>query len=65
MTLLFSLKLKIEIGKVLPNRLHLFLALKWISTNFCVILYRLFNGLFFGHFPKEKQITSTNSTMCL
>ena len=29
---MFSLKLKIEIGKVLPNRLHLILALKFVAA---------------------------------
>ena len=44
----------IEMGKVLPNILYLSLALKWVSKNFCVILYLLFNGFYFGHFQKEK-----------
>ena len=45
-------------GKVLPNRLYLFLALKWVSPDFCLILYFLFNGFYFGHFQKEKNKSS-------
>ena len=40
-------------GKVLPNRLYLFLALKWVSPNFCVIMYLLFNLLLWS-FSKGK-----------
>ena len=42
-------------GKVLPNRLYLFLALKWVSPKFCVILYLLFSGFYFGHFQKKNK----------
>lgn len=41
-------------GKVLPNRLYLSLALKWVSPNVCIIQYLLFNGFYFGHFQTEK-----------
>ena len=41
-------------GKDLPNRLHLFLALKWVSPNFVVILYLLFDVFYYGNFQKER-----------
>ena len=44
---------------------NLFLALKWVSPNFCVVLYLLFDGFYFGHFQKEKQINPRNDTMSL
>ena len=40
-------------AKILPNRLYLFLALKWVNPKFSVILYLLFNGLFLS-FSKRK-----------
>ena len=46
-------------GEILPNRLYLFLALKWDSPNFCVIIYLLFDG-FFGDVQIEKQIHPIN-----
>ena len=42
-------------GKVLPNRLYLLLVLKWVSPKFCVVLYLLFNGFYFGYFQKDKK----------
>ena len=54
---------RIEMGKVILNRLYLFLA--WNSPNFCVILYLLFNVFYFGHFQKENQINPINNTMSL
>ena len=47
-------------GEVLLNRLYLFLGLKWVSPNFCVILYLLFNGLYFGHLKKNKSSKQYN-----
>ena len=44
--------------KVLPNRLYLLLSLKWVNPNFCVILYLLFDGFYFGHFQKEECINN-------
>ena len=38
----------------LQNRQYLFLSWNWINPSFCVILYLLFNGLYFGNFQKEK-----------
>ena len=52
-------------GKVLANRLYLFLVLKWVSPNFCFILYILFNGFYFGHFQIEIEINPINNTMSL
>ena len=48
-------------GEVFPNRLYLFLALKLVSSNFCVILYVLFNGFFFGHFQKVRKNPISNT----
>ena len=48
-----------EMGKVLPNRLYIFLALKRVSPNFCVILYLLFNGFLFWSFSK-RTISKSN-----
>ena len=42
-------------GKVLLNRLYLFLKLKWFNPSFSVILYLLFNEFYFGHFQKKKK----------
>ena len=40
-------------------------GLKWVSPNFCVILYLLFNDFYFGHFQKEKKINTINNPMNL
>ena len=42
-------------AKVLPNRLYLFLTLKWVNPNFCVILYLLFNAFILFMFKKKKK----------
>ena len=42
-------------SKVLPNRLYLFLALKWVSPNFCAVMYLLFYGFILLIFKKKNK----------